>query len=92
MIEITGLRTHENLLRLIDPAILKHAVKNDAAAAATEPTKERPAADASPFARTHKRRKPTARSALDSSLSAPPACRRVREPRRDRVQLSARTS
>jgi hypothetical protein len=39
VIERTGLRTHENLLRLINPAILKHAVKNDAAAAATEPTK-----------------------------------------------------
>jgi hypothetical protein len=39
VLEITGLRTHENLLRLIDPAILKHAVKNDAAAAATEPAK-----------------------------------------------------
>jgi len=43
-------------------------------------SKGRPAA-ASRCPRTHKRRKPTARSALDSSLSAPPACRRVREPR-----------
>jgi hypothetical protein len=39
VLEITGVRTHGNLLRLINPATLKDAVKNDAAAAATEPTK-----------------------------------------------------
>jgi len=35
--EITGLRTRENVLRLIDQAILEQALQNDAAtAAATE--------------------------------------------------------
>jgi len=37
VIEATGLRTRENVLRLIDPAILEQALQNDAApAAATE--------------------------------------------------------
>jgi hypothetical protein len=34
VLEITGLRTSENVLRLIDPQILKQALNNDAAAAA----------------------------------------------------------
>jgi hypothetical protein len=36
VIETTGLRTRQNIRRLIDPQILKQALKNDAAAAATE--------------------------------------------------------
>jgi hypothetical protein len=33
LIEATGLRTRENVLRLIDPAILERARQNDAAPA-----------------------------------------------------------
>ena len=36
VIETTGLRTRENVLRLIDPAILEEARQNDAAPAAAE--------------------------------------------------------
>jgi hypothetical protein len=37
VLEVTGLRTAENVLRLIDATILKQALENDtAAAAATE--------------------------------------------------------
>jgi hypothetical protein len=39
VIEITGLRGRENILRLIDPAILKQAIANAAAAATGEPAK-----------------------------------------------------
>ena len=35
VLEATGLRTHDNLLRLIDPAVLKEALDNDAARAAS---------------------------------------------------------
>jgi hypothetical protein len=42
VIEATGLRTHENALRLIDPAILVQAFDNEAAAAAfAEPERDR---------------------------------------------------
>lgn len=42
VVEATGLRTRENVLRLIDPAILDRALTNDdAAAAAAEPNRDR---------------------------------------------------
>jgi len=41
VIEATGLRTRENVLRLIDPVILVEALNNDAATAVAEPVQER---------------------------------------------------
>ena len=42
IVEATDLRTHENVLRLIDPAILVRAFTNNAAAAPTaEPSRDR---------------------------------------------------
>jgi hypothetical protein len=42
VLEATGLRTRDNVLRLIDPAILVRALENDAAAsAAAQPQRER---------------------------------------------------
>jgi transcriptional regulator with XRE-family HTH domain len=41
VIEATGLRTRENVLRLIDPVILVEALDNDAATAVAEPVRER---------------------------------------------------
>jgi len=45
VIEATGLRTSENVLRLIDPEILKQAVQNDAAPAAATPAAATESAD-----------------------------------------------
>jgi lambda repressor-like predicted transcriptional regulator len=39
IVDATDLRTRENVLRLIDPAILVRAFRNDAAAAAAEPSR-----------------------------------------------------
>jgi hypothetical protein len=41
LIESTGLRTRENVLRLIDPAILEQAFRNDAAAKAASGARRR---------------------------------------------------
>ncbi len=41
VLEATGLRTRENVLRLIDPVILVQALDNDAASAVAEPARDR---------------------------------------------------